>query len=44
MSPNAGHAFPSGTGFPQVLSDFLDRTLKLTPAAVKSDTGEGRVL
>ena len=29
MSPKAGHAFPSGEGFPQVLSDFLDRTLKL---------------
>ncbi|MEI6234550.1 MAG: alpha/beta hydrolase [Planctomycetota bacterium] len=29
MSPKAGHAFPSGDGFPKVLSDFLDRTLKL---------------
>ena len=29
MSPKAGHAFPSGEGFGKVLSDFLDRTLKL---------------
>lgn len=29
MSPKAGHAFPSGEGFPKVLGDFLDRTLKL---------------
>lgn len=29
MSPHAGHAFPSGEGFPKVLSDFLDRTLKI---------------
>lgn len=29
MSPKAGHAFPSGDGFPKVLSDFLDRTLKI---------------
>jgi hypothetical protein len=35
MSPNAGHAFPSGAGFPEVLSAFLDRTLKLTPPTPK---------
>jgi acetyl esterase/lipase len=29
MSPQAGHAFPSGAGFDEVLSNFLDRTLKL---------------
>ncbi len=29
MSPHAGHAFPSGEGFPKVLSEFLDRTLKI---------------
>src|ERR1043165_3203282 len=29
MSPSKGHAFPGGPGFDKVLTDFLDRTLKI---------------
>jgi acetyl esterase/lipase len=29
MTPDGGHAFPGGTGFDQVLDDFITRTLKL---------------
>ncbi|HVU08346.1 MAG TPA: alpha/beta hydrolase [Verrucomicrobiae bacterium] len=29
MSPNGGHAYPSGPGFDKVLNDFVERTLKL---------------